>query len=717
MWKMFLINQWTAHMASLYSTRIFDFHNQIHDQDVESMLYELQIHGAIHAIHTNLSNLGALDRIRDKLGFCDAHIFTKGGRTTKEKQPKWVNSYLRNLDYYPAHLYLQANNEVQYQRLFPRYILFYCQTSAITGGRTFLHSAKRVEEKLYHSGKMGQQLLKKLQNQNTVFTLGYLCQHAQIKPDNYFTSWQEKFQTDSIEQALVTANQLSYEIDSTWIHKDAMACNYHTDGNCKCLMTQISLPNFVQDTLTQETYLRFPRIAMTPPAPVNGYRDYHFSDGSYLTPKEEILLKQIYIETREGLYWRPGEFILFDNLRYGHSREVFTGTREVFVGMAQEYKLKENIAIPAGDETAKLFPRIHPAVLDNALNINDPQYEMPSTMHQWQQQVSARVFDAQGSLSESHIQDIKQQFKEYGFLHIVKTGLDCQSPADVPESIIEALGFDESRQFKWGGLTSGRTQRGYISKYMRTVDYYPNDLFLLPHNEILYQHLMPSDLLFYYATPSSPAYGGRTFVHSSHKLQEILSKSIVGKTLLNKLEQHGFLIEAGFIDRDHPLKHQNYIRSWQDRFATEDKKQALSICLNAKHQFDECWWKEEKMEGKTYYVLMTRINVPAYKTHDLDGQRYLLFPRIAYDGPMLHNGYRRFLLGNDEDLSLVEKELLLKAYWDTREALFAQKGDIILIDNIRYGHSREPFSGERSVGITMGGVTWSDKVKSAMVAQ
>lgn len=101
---------------------------------------------------------------------------------------------------------------------------------------------------------------------------------------------------------------------------------------------------------------------------------------------------------------------------------------------------------------------------------------------------------------------------------------------------------------------------------------------------------------------------------------------------------------------------------------------------------------------------MTRIRIPAYYHDPITHQESLFFPRIALDAPALLNGYRRYPLGNGRDFSPAELDLLLNAFLATREGVHWQAGDILLVDNIRYGHSREAFSGPRSLGVAMAGM-------------
>ena len=70
----------------------------------------------------------------------------------------------------------------------------------------------------------------------------------------------------------------------------------------------------------------------------------------------------------------------------------------------------------------------------------------------------------------------------------------------------------------------------------------------------------------------------------------------------------------------------------------------------------------------------------------------------------------RFPLGCGRSLTDAEVDLLLGAFLATREGLHYRAGDLLLVDNIRYGHSREAFEGTRTVGVAMAGAFWTDDV-------
>jgi hypothetical protein len=162
------------------------------------------------------------------------------------------------------------------------------------------------------------------------------------------------------------------------------------------------------------------------------------------------------------------------------------------------------------------------------------------------------------------------------------------------------------------------------------------------------------------------------------------------------------LIEMGFVDERHPEKHTNYFRSWQDRFQTESRDEAEARCRASTSQFDACWWREEPTaSGEPCFTLMTRVRVPGFYVDPASGRETMLFPRIALDAMSIVNGHRRYPLGNGRELGDDEVDLLIGGFLATREGLHYEAGDILLCDNIRYGHSREAFSPPRSLGVAM----------------
>ncbi|MEO0337169.1 MAG: hypothetical protein AAF202_12295, partial [Pseudomonadota bacterium] len=141
--------------------------------------------------------------------------------------------------------------------------------------------------------------------------------------------------------------------------------------------------------------------------------------------------------------------------------------------------------------------------------------------------------------------------------------------------------------------------------------------------------------------------------------------------------------------------------------------QALVNCQQQTTHFDECWLQdtgEKDADGQPKYMLMTKITIPMFKMDERDGRSYMFFPRIAYDGPSLINGLREFLIGNGQDFSADEITALLQAFFKTREGIYQSPGDILLVDNIRFGHSREPYHERDEQG------QWVEREATALMA-
>lgn len=633
----------------------------------------LGTYGAIRVLNTGIKSPSELvDQWFDQLGFTKERNFSLGGRTSQEQQIKWIpetQERLRLMDYYPSQYYLLPNNEVQYTDQTPLEVIIYCDQKAESGGRSFVHSAKDVEKYLVSEPTgIGSKLLKDLKEHGFRIEVGFLDQDDPLKKDNYFPSWQEYFKTDQIDDALKLAKQ---QYHAAWIRSD--------NSDHIVLMTLMKLPAFVNHPVDGQSYLRFPRIAMTSPEKINGWRRYSLGNGFDLTEKENQLLKDAYYHTRQGIDWIEGDFIIFDNLKYGHSKEPYSGEQILLVGMAGNFNVTTDQV-----DSIPIYPSIsidHPIV--NKTD-DDNRYHMPPNELQWQEEFTMRIFDGKNDLNFYRIDLILKEFQKYGHLLIINTGLNNQNN-DLNNLVFDQLGFDQEHRFKWGGQTSGRTVRQFLSNHFRSVDRYPPEMFLLPHNEILYQHNLPRKIMIFCDQPNGNGLqGGRTFIHQAELTKQLISRSQIGCQLLERIKEQGFTIITGFVDQNHPQKETNYFRSWQDRFGSNDRDQVLKNCQQAKNQFDHCYWIEEQVEGETFWTLMTQINVPGFKGE------YLMFPRIAYDKPSFHNGYRQFLIG-DQELTQEETQILLNSYWDTRQGLYHQSGNILLIDNIRTGHSRESF--------------------------
>lgn len=656
----------TDDICDEYSMLVFNANGNY--ENTKHLAHQFSIFG-----YTKVQNTGIKDYTEllkywfPNLGFNDKTKFIKGGMTSYEK--RWIddNYLLRRLDYYPSEYDLLPNNEVQYQSYTPKNVLLYCNDIDIDKsyslGRTFIHSAVKLEEYIYNSGEIGINMLNKFRKLGMIYEFGFL--NKTNKEGNYGIAWQDLFRTDCIETALKPDDRF----DKKWKKDDI-------------IMTQTKIPIFVKHPEDNNEYMRFPRIAKTEPEKINGYRRYIYGDGSELSQEEKNLLIDAYYKTREGIEWKKGEFILFDNIKYAHSKEAYKGKLELFVGMSHGLFATDDY------QTQKAYIPYYTVkpYVKRYSKPEDARYKTPDCEFMWNEVMCMRIFDCKNDITDKRIKCIRNEFDKYGSLQLINTGL-----TELNRNIFfEKMQFTKENKFIWGGRTSGRTVRDSLDKYLQSVDYYPKELVLLPHNEILYQKEIPSELLFHCIESDGIKKGGRTFVHDAQLALDMLNRTTVGKLLVNKIKKHGFKLITGFLDEKHPEKKYNYFRSWQDRFGTTDIKKAIEICNESKDQFDECWIKYDK----GYSILMTSVTVDGFRDD------FLMFPRIGLDGPMLHNGFRKYLIG-EKELTTEEMQLLLNVYWITRQGRYYEKGDILLVNNISHGHSRESYDCKRKIGVIM----------------
>ena len=69
-----------------------------------------------------------------------------------------------------------------------------------------------------------------------------------------------------------------------------------------------------------------------------------FGNGDPIGEDVVQLLNEVYEAHTVREPWQPGDLMLVDNIRTAHSREPYTGPREVLVGMADPVRLAELLA-------------------------------------------------------------------------------------------------------------------------------------------------------------------------------------------------------------------------------------------------------------------------------------------------------------------------------------------------------------------------------------
>ncbi|WP_399933666.1 TauD/TfdA family dioxygenase [Streptomyces kanamyceticus] len=209
------------------------------------------------------------------------------------------------------------------------------------------------------------------------------------------------------------------------------------------------------------------------------------------------------------------------------------------------------------------------------------------------------------------------------------------------------------------------------------------------HNENSYALSFPRLLVFGCLTP--PTTGGETFLGDMRAITDLLPDGLVGRfadegwTLVrNYWGYYGLTWQEAFAtdDRDEVEKYaaeQGLTTSWHgDRLTTTQHRSAL---IRHPESGDTSWfnhvafWSEWSLQ---------------------DELRELLRGECGDDLPF------RTFHGNGDPVDRATIELLNDAHEKVRTAERWQRGDLMVVDNIRLAHGREPFKGEREVLVAMG---------------
>lgn len=224
---------------------------------------------------------------------------------------------------------------------------------------------------------------------------------------------------------------------------------------------------------------------------------------------------------------------------------------------------------------------------------------------------------------------------------------------------------------------------------------YPPDRPILFHNESSHLTSWPTRISFFCMIPA--AEGGETPLADCGEIAARLDLQT-----LEEFERKGLTYIRNFSGLD---------VSWQQFFGTDDRAEVERRCRDTGMDFE---WTD----GGEH--LRVRQQAAAVRRHPLTGER-LFFNQIQLHHPHhlpadVLESLRSMVSSDDElprnvtfgDGTPIPDELaerLLQIYWDTCVMFPWERGDIIMLDNIRTAHARMPFKGERRIAVAMAGMT------------
>jgi alpha-ketoglutarate-dependent taurine dioxygenase len=210
------------------------------------------------------------------------------------------------------------------------------------------------------------------------------------------------------------------------------------------------------------------------------------------------------------------------------------------------------------------------------------------------------------------------------------------------------------------------------------------------HHELSYTLEFPGLLLFACLSPHTA--GGATAVADSPTVLDALPSELV-----ERFEREGWLLARNYNDE--------IGASFAEAFGTEDRGAVERYCHANAIEFE---WQPDG-------GLRTRQRRSAVVRHPVTGQR-CWFNQIPFLNEWtIASEIREYLVdvygaeglpfntrfGNGDPIGEDVVELLNKVYEDNTAREPWQAGDLLLVDNVRTAHSREPFEGPREVLVAM----------------
>lgn len=222
------------------------------------------------------------------------------------------------------------------------------------------------------------------------------------------------------------------------------------------------------------------------------------------------------------------------------------------------------------------------------------------------------------------------------------------------------------------------------------------------HQEMAYLSHYPSRVAFFAKQPAEQ--GGETIIGDMREFTRRLPDGIAAK-----LEQHGVRGVRNYAPpgaRQGVAEHSD-AGSWEEAFGTTDRAEVAATC--ASMGMEPYWNADGSLSVASY--------TKAFAVHPTTGERfyrtiihsnYLIYEKYTGETKALVDRLRAiqtlptgYTLGNGEPLSRDESRVLEKTFEDITVAWPWAAGDVMVLDNLRTAHGRNPFKGERETLVAL----------------
>lgn len=252
----------------------------------------------------------------------------------------------------------------------------------------------------------------------------------------------------------------------------------------------------------------------------------------------------------------------------------------------------------------------------------------------------------------------------------------------------------------------GSTPRHAVGNRLFTTTEYPSSQKIPLHNENAYQREWPLRVAFCCLQPASS--GGETPIADMRCVD-----AAIGSELLDVFESRGVL----YVRHYHP----SVDVPWQQVFRTDDRAVLADFCV--RHGIDHAW-----LGGQT---LRTTQLCQGTARHPVTGERVFFNQAHLFHASSLGADVARSMtelfganrlprqtyFGDGGEIPAPWLEKIRAAYEQPRCVFPWQSGDVLLLDNMRYAHGRNSFTGTRRVVAALMDRHTSESIPSHAVPQ
>jgi alpha-ketoglutarate-dependent taurine dioxygenase len=223
----------------------------------------------------------------------------------------------------PPALAIVQHHEMSYHRFTPRYIGFFCETAPPDGGATPLTDARRVYRTLAAAAP---DVVARLERDGARFVRNY--------NEANFKGWREAWGTsdrDELERLLADAGVTWEWPEPDWLRTTARlpAIARDADG-ARVVFSCVHLwHRWFVERMNAATGVALPDDPAKQPYATS------FGDGSPIPEDFIALMHETYRTHAVSVAYRPGDFVVVNNLVATHGRQAFTPPRRVLVTMRE----------------------------------------------------------------------------------------------------------------------------------------------------------------------------------------------------------------------------------------------------------------------------------------------------------------------------------------------------------------------------------------------